>query len=88
MSLARRLASANLESMSTVVEIQEAIARLNETEREELRLWLDAYEEDDWDRQITADAASGKLDFMREQAETAKRKGLLRPLPGEIKSNA
>jgi hypothetical protein len=88
MSLARRLASANLESMSTVVEIQEAIARLNETEREELRLWLDAYEEDDWDRQITADAASGKLDFMRELAETAKRKGLLRPLPGEIKSNA
>jgi hypothetical protein len=88
MSLARRLAPANLKGMSTVVEIQEAIARLNETEREELRLWLDAYEEDDWDRQLTADAASGKLDFMREQAETAKRKGLLRPLPGEIKSNA
>jgi hypothetical protein len=84
----RRLASANLKGMSTVVEIQEAIARLNETKREELRLWLDAYEEDDWDRQITADATSGKLDFMRELAETAKRKGLLRPLPGEIKSNA
>lgn len=74
--------------MSAVVEIQEAIARLSEAEREELRLWLDAYEEDDWDRQITADAASGKLDFMREQAETAKRKKTLRPLPGEIKSHA
>ena len=74
--------------VSAVVEIQEAIARLSETEREELRLWLDAYEEDDWDRQITADAASGKLDFMREQAETAKRENTLRPLPGEIQSHA
>ena len=70
------------------MEIQEAIARLGESEREELRLWLDAYEEDDWDRQITADAASGKLDFLREQAETAKREGRLTPLPGEIKNNA
>jgi hypothetical protein len=69
--------------VSTVVEIQEAIARLNENERGELRLWLNAYEEDDWDRQITADAASGKLDFLREEAESAKRKGQLRSLPGE-----
>jgi hypothetical protein len=66
------------------VEIQEAIARLNENERGELRLWLNAYEEDDWDRQITADAASGKLDFLREEAETARREGRLRSLPGEI----
>lgn len=74
--------------MSNVVEIQEAIARLNEAEREELRLWLDAYAEEDWDRQITADAASGKLDFMKEQAEAAKHQGALRPLPGELKRNA
>ena len=74
--------------MSKVVEIQQAIASLSEVEREELRLWLDAYEEDDWDRQITADAAAGKLDFLTRQAEAAKRKGQLRPLPGEIKSNA
>ena len=70
--------------MSTVVEIQEAIARLNENERGELRLWLNAYQEDEWDHQITVDAASGKLDFMREEAETAKRKGRLRSIPGEI----
>ena len=70
--------------MSTVVEIQEAIARLNENERGELRLWLNAYEEDEWDRQITADADTGKLDFMREEAVTAKRNGRLRSLPGEI----
>ena len=67
--------------MNTVVEIQEAIARLSKTEREELRLWLETYEEDDWDRQITADAASGKLDFLTQQAKTAKRSGKLRALP-------
>jgi hypothetical protein len=74
--------------MSTVAEIQQAIANLSEPEREDLRLWLDAYEEDDWDKQITADAASGKLDVLTRQAEEAKRTGQLRPLPGEIKRNA
>ncbi|MBI4324069.1 MAG: hypothetical protein HY674_02275 [Chloroflexi bacterium] len=67
--------------MSTVIEIQEAIAELSESERVELRCWLDSYEENDWDRQITADARSGKLDFMTQQAERAKREGKLRPLP-------
>jgi len=86
--LAKTVDSCDDGFVSAVVEIQEAIARLSETEREELRLWLDAYEEDDWDRQVTADAASGRLDFMREQAETAKRKKTLRPLPGEIQSHA
>ena len=74
--------------MSIVEEIQEAIAHLNENERGELRLWLNAYQEDEWDRQITADAASGKLDFMREGAETAKRKGRLRSLPTAIFQSA
>jgi hypothetical protein len=68
--------------VSTIAEIQEAIVHLSEAEREELRLWLDAYEEDDWDRQITADAASGKLDFLHEQAQAAKRAGRRELLPG------
>jgi hypothetical protein len=67
--------------MSTVAEIQEAIATLPAQERAELRHWLEAREEDGWDRQITADSAAGKLDFMTKQAEQAKRDGTLRPLP-------
>jgi hypothetical protein len=74
--------------MSTVAEIQEAIVNLSAAEREELRFWLDAYEEDEWDRQITADAASGRLDFMTHQAESAKRRGRLRPIPGESQGDA
>ncbi len=67
--------------MSTVTEIQEAIMRLSASEREALRAWLDHFAEDDWDKQISADAASGKLDFLAEQARRAKRKGKLKPLP-------
>ncbi len=70
--------------MSTILEIQEAIVKLPEEERVALRNWLDAFEEDDWDRQITADAASGRLNFMTEEAERAKREGTLLPHPGEI----
>jgi hypothetical protein len=70
--------------MSTVAEIQEAIARLSSAEREELRLWLETYDEDDWDRQISADAASGKLNFLKRQAQSAKRHGKLRALPGAV----
>ncbi|MBM3838669.1 MAG: hypothetical protein FJ398_12040 [Verrucomicrobia bacterium] len=70
--------------MSTILEIQEAIVKLSESERTALEEWLDSYEEDDWDRQITADAASGKLNFMTEEVERAKRDGTLLPLPGEI----
>ena len=74
--------------MSTITDIQEAIVRLSPVEREELRRWLDQFEEDDWDRQITADAASGKLDFLSEEALRAKRKGKLKPPPDEIKNHA
>ncbi len=71
--------------MSAVIEIQEAIAKLTDGERLELREWLNLFEEDDWDRQITADSASGKLDWMVREAESQRRAGKLLPLPGEIK---
>ena len=74
--------------MSTVTEIQEAIANLTPAEREELLHWLENYEEDEWDRQISADAASGKLDFLSKEASQAKQYGTLKPLPGEVESNS
>ncbi len=70
--------------MSTITEIQEAIAKLSEEERAALRQRLDAYEEEDWDRQITADCASGKLDWMEEEAEGDPLEGNFLPLPGKI----
>ena len=74
--------------MSTIHEIQEAIVKLSDTERSALRQWLDSFEEDDWDRQITADCANGKLDWMFGQAERERREGKLLPIPGEIEDKS
>lgn len=68
----------------SLTEIQEAIANLSSTEREELLRWLDQYKEDDRDRQISADAAYGKLDFLAKEAAQAKKYGKLKPPPGEV----
>ena len=71
----------------SLTEIQEAIVNLTPTEREELLHWLEQYKEDDWDRQISADAASGKLDFLAKEASQAKQYGKLKPPPSGIKDN-
>jgi hypothetical protein len=54
--------------MSTVQEIEAAIAKLNETELAELRSWI-------WERDIERDAVSGKLDFVAEEALKEHRGG-------------
>lgn len=72
--------------MSTINEIQEAIVKLSDEERCALRQWLESYEGDDWDRQITSDCASGKLNRIFQEAERERLEGELLPLPGEIES--
>ena len=64
----------------TVAEIKQAILDLPVAEYAELMEWLDGLEEDQWDRQIEADAKAGKLDFLKERALEAKRNGTLRYL--------
>ncbi len=67
--------------MSTVAEIKEAIAKLSPREycelMAELRLRLP---DDEWDKQMKADAASGKLDFIDRNIEKARRERTLIPL--------
>ena len=66
--------------MTTIVEIQEAISSLSKSEYTQLRRWLDEYDWDQWDREIEADAAEGKLDFLADRVAEAKRQGTLRDL--------
>jgi hypothetical protein len=66
--------------MSTVAEIKEAIARLSPQEYCELMAELHPFPDDDWDRQMKADAAAGKLDFIDRNVEEARREGTLVPL--------
>ena len=67
--------------MSTVGEIKEAIAKLSPQEYCELMAELrPALPDDDWDKQMKADAASGKLDFIDRNVEKARQEGTLIPL--------
>jgi hypothetical protein len=59
--------------MSTVQEIEAAISKLSETDFAELRGWI-------WERDIERDAASGKLDFLAEEALQEHQAGKTRAL--------
>jgi hypothetical protein len=72
--------------MSTVAEIIEAVKHLSEAEKGEFLDKLREIEfEDAWDRQMSADAKSGKLDFLVREADDAMRSGTLRDWPGDAK---
>ncbi len=67
--------------MSTVAEIKEAIAKLSPREYCELMAELrPSLPDDEWDKQMKADAASGKLDFIDRNIEKARQEGTLIPL--------
>ena len=55
--------------MSTVTEIEAAIAQLPKDEFWKLTDRLIALREEEWDRQIEKDAESGKLDKLFDQAD-------------------
>lgn len=55
--------------MSTVEEIEAAIAQLPEKQVRALTARLIARQEDAWDRQIEADAVSGRLDALWDEAK-------------------
>ena len=70
--------------MSTVAEIIDAVRHLSETEKDEFLARLREVEfEDGWDRQMDADAAAGKLDFLVKEADAAIESGKLRDWPGD-----
>lgn len=66
--------------MTTVTEIKAAIESLNPREYCELMAMLHPTADDDWDRQMKADAASGRLDQLMEQARADAAAGMCVPL--------
>ena len=66
--------------MVTVTEIKQAILGLPNSEYDQIIAWLHELEEQEWDRQIETDAASGKLDFLVPDAQRAKLNGTLEDL--------
>jgi hypothetical protein len=73
--------------MSTVAEIKRAIDKLSPQERCELEALLHPWPDDDWDRQMQADAKpGGKLHAMMSASRKDAKAGKLRELPtGEQK---
>jgi len=68
--------------MSTVAEIKAAIPSLTLAEREDIARYLHEWTDDNWDRQMAADAEpGGKLHRLMEQAEAEANAGTLRDFP-------
>jgi hypothetical protein len=67
--------------MSTVQDIEAAIQHLPEHDVVALAQWLDEYAETQWDKRIEADAQSGALRPLAEEAKAARRAGQLRRFP-------
>jgi hypothetical protein len=61
--------------MSTVQEIEAAISQLSESDRAKLRDWLANLDQYDWDKQIAADEAAGRLDDLADEALRDLREG-------------
>ena len=59
--------------MTRVEEVEAEIEKLSQGEFAELRDWLLERDWDQWDRQIEADAAAGKLKDLFDKALTAHR---------------
>ncbi|NER94676.1 MAG: hypothetical protein F6J86_12690 [Symploca sp. SIO1B1] len=55
--------------MTSLPEIEAAIAQLPEGHVRQLSVWLQEYLDEIWDRQIEADLRSGKLDKLIAKAE-------------------
>lgn len=64
--------------MSTVEEIEAAIASLPKEEYARLRDWFSERDWEKWDQQIEADSKSGKLDFLLKEALEEKTGGNLK----------
>ena len=67
--------------MSTVEEIKDAIDRLSLSERARLERLLHGWTDGEWDKQIAADAASGKLDRLIANVDEEIDADRLRDLP-------
>ncbi|MBI4024441.1 MAG: hypothetical protein HY360_05635 [Verrucomicrobia bacterium] len=68
--------------MSTLEEIEKAIEKLPPEEFSKFSMWFDVHRDDEWDRQIRADAMAGRLDKLLAQVDYDMDAGRLTNFPG------
>ncbi|HUE74365.1 MAG TPA: hypothetical protein VMP01_26015 [Pirellulaceae bacterium] len=61
--------------MSTVAELEEAVRQLSPQERAAFRAWFAEFDAEEWDRQIEADVAAGRLDWLIAEAKADRQAG-------------
>ncbi len=61
--------------MSTIEELEAAVERLSPEDRAAFRAWFVEFDAAEWDRQLEADAASGRLDWLAAEALADRRAG-------------
>lgn len=66
--------------MMQVEQLQKEIEALPERDFSRLRRWFAEQDWQRWDRQLESDVAAGKLDFLLEEAMSAKQHGTLNEL--------
>jgi len=66
--------------MTTVEDIERAVAKLTQDELARFRAWFEAYEAERFDEKIERDAKTGKLDQLADEALTDFRRGRAREL--------
>lgn len=61
--------------MSTVAQLEEAVRQLSPQERAAFRAWFAEFDAEEWDRQIEADVAAGRLDWLIAEAKADRQAG-------------
>ena len=61
--------------MSTVQELEEAVRLLSPEDRAAFRAWYAKFDAEEWDRQLEKDTASGKLDWLVQEARDDRQSG-------------
>ena len=64
----------------SITEIEQAITELSPEELARFREWFDEYYAEMWDKQIEADAKSGRLDKFIAESDEEYNAGLSKPL--------
>ena len=62
-------------------ELKEEVQKLSDEQKAEIAALLHGWEDDDWDRQMKADAKAGLFDEMIAEAKAEHAAGRTRPLP-------
>ena len=66
--LAGRQALWYIDNMTTVQEIEKAVAHLPKSDLDKFRAWFDAFDAGVWDKRFEEDVQSGELDRLADQA--------------------